>query len=325
MPTEFDGIYAQLQAGITAGTVSGNHIIDAAAQPLSSVTLVNQAVATVKKFQNFGRSTDIFLSPLVQADFDTGLDPTFRVPLTDVPGGGVSIGAPVIGIRTSGGNLAMNSDVFVRDDDMMIPFEVQQPALAAANNYTPVSVTAAAASNASSKFTASQAGNYYYYVSATTAAGESVGVRSSQVAISAGQGVTLTITRSAAATETGYVIYRTRLNGTNYVGTGSADGLSDFRSMTRIPVSGATTTYVDLNTDIPGTSKAYILNMTAGDTAILWRQLLPMLKFSLYPTSNAVIPWAQLLFGYLRISKLRHHVVIKNIRPNGATFLPFNV
>jgi hypothetical protein len=89
-------------------------------------------------------------------------------------------------------------------------------------------------------------------------------------------------------------------------------------------VAGATTVYTDYNRDIPGTSKAYILNMTPGDTAILWRQLLPMLKFALYPTQNAVIPWAQLLFGYLRISKLRHHVVIKNIVTNGATFRPFN-
>jgi hypothetical protein len=325
VPTEFDGIYYQLQNGINGGTVDGNHIIDAAGQPVSSITLINQAVATVTKFKNFGRSTDIFLSPLTQADFDTGLDPTFRVPLNDVPGGGISLGAPVVGIRTSNGHLAMNSDVFVRDDDMQIPFEVQQPSIAAANTYTPVSLTAGApASSTNSAFLTAQAGNYYYYVTGTTAAGESVGVKSAQVAISAGQAVALTITRSAAATETGYVIYRSRLNGGNITGAGSADGMSDFRVMARVPVAGATTVYTDYNRDIPGTSKAYILNMTPGDTAILWRQLLPMLKFALYPTQNAVIPWAQLLFGYLRISKLRHHVVIKNIVTNGATFRPFN-
>jgi hypothetical protein len=325
VPTEFDGIYAQLQAGITAGTVDGNHIIDAGGQAFSSITLVNQAVATVRKFQNFGRSTDIFLSPLVQADFDTGLDPTFRVALNDVPGGGTQLGSPVVGIRTSNGNLGMNSDVFVRDDDMQTPFEVQNPAIAATNNYVPVSLTAGSpASNTNSAFAAAHAGNYYYYVAGTTAAGDSVGVKSAQVAISAGQAVALTIARSTAATETGYVIYRSRLNGGQVV-TGGADGMSDFRVMARIPVSGsATTVYTDYNRDMPGTCKAYILNLTPGDTALLWRQLLPMMKFDLYPTNAAVIPWAQLLFGYLRISKLKHHVVIKNIVTNGAVFRPFN-
>jgi len=35
------------------------------------------------------------------------------------------------------------------------------------------------------------------------------------------------------------------------------------------------------------------------------------------------VPWAQLLFGYLRIGKRKHHVVIKNILPDGATWRPF--
>ncbi len=59
-------------------------------------------------------------------------------------------------------------------------------------------------------------------------------------------------------------------------------------------------------------------------TAMDWRQFLPMCKFPLYPTNAAVVPWAQLLFGYLRITKRKHHVVIKNILPNGALFRPFN-
>jgi hypothetical protein len=61
-----------------------------------------------------------------------------------------------------------------------------------------------------------------------------------------------------------------------------------------------------------------MLNMTAGDSAITWRQLLPMMKFPLATTNQAVIPWAQLLFGYLRITKRQHHIVIKNILTNQA-------
>lgn len=325
VPTEFSGIYAQMAAGVASGLVDPGNIIDARANAVTSINLVNQAAARIAGFGNFGKPTDIFCSLLTQADFDTGLDPAFRVPLTDIPGGGISLGSPVVGIRTSHGNVANQPDVFVRDSELRQPFEVLYPAVATGQAaIAPAGVVVAAANNASSQFTAAQAGNYYYLVTGVNASGQSTGVISAQTAVGAGQGATLTISASAGGQETGYVIYRSRLNGGNSK-AGSVPGQgSDFREMVRIPKAGPTTTYVDLNNDIPGTVKAFILNMTRGMTAITWRQLLPMIKFPLYPTQSAVIPWAQLLFGYLRISKLRQHVVIKNILPNSEVWRPFN-
>jgi hypothetical protein len=262
---------------------------------------------------------------LVQADFDTGLDPAFRVPLNDVPGGGIQIGAPVVGIRTTYGSIATNPDVFVRDSDQKQPFELMFASVAQGQaGILPSGVAGATAANASSQFTAAQAGNYYYYVTGTNAAGQSVGVVSAQVAVAAGQVVSLTISRSATGNETGYVISRSRQNGGAVVAGSVAGEGSDFREMVRIPASGgATTVYVDANQDIPGTTKAFVLNMAPSSTAITWRQLLPMLKFPLYPTNSAVVPWAQLLFGYLRISKRKQHVVIKNVLANSASWRPF--
>lgn len=324
VPTEYDGIAAQIQGAVTAGTIDGNHVVDAAGSALASVNALNQAAATIRGFGNFGRPTDLFMSMQTQADFDTGLDPAFRVPLTNMPNGGIMIGAPVVGIRTSHGNIATNDDVFIRDGDQQTPFEVRYPSMTT-DAIKPASVSLGTpGTDAQSKFVAGQAGNYRYCVTGINAAGQSTGLVSAQVAIAAGQSVVLTITRSAGAQETGYVISRNRLNGGATV-VGGTDGLSDFREMVRIPVAGATTTWTDQNRFIPGTVRAYVLNLTPGATAITWRQLLPMLRFNLYPTAAATIPWAQLLFGYLRISKLRHHVVIKNILPNGASFRPFNV
>lgn len=315
VPTEFDGIYAQIAAGITAGQVDGGNILDAGGQSLASINLVNQAAAQVSRRDNFGTPTHIFLSQLAQADFDTGLDPAFRVSLSGT-GQDIMLGAPVKGIRTSWGDVANMPDVFLRDGDDMTPFEVKYSALATANTANkPASVTLAVASDTASKFGAAHAGNYYYLVTGVTAAGESDGRISAQQAVAAGQKCTLTITASGGAAETGYAIYRSRLNGTNTA--------SDFRLVARVAKAGATTTYVDLNRDIPGTTKAFVLNMSPGDHAINWRQLLPMLKFPLYPTNAAVIPWAQLMFGYLRITKRRQHAVIKNILPNGAVWRPF--
>lgn len=326
VPTEFDGIKAQMLAGVNGGEVDGGNIIDARGNPLNNIMYLNKAAAQVSGFGNYGRPTDLFLSQLAQADLDTDLAPAFRVSLTNVGNGGLELGAPVVGVRTSHGNIANQCDVFVRDSELKQPFEVAFGAVATTQvGLRPASVTVATSTNASSQFTAAQAGNYYWLVTGVNAAGQSTGVITAQTAVAAGQQAALTIARSAGAQETGYVIYRSRLNGANSVaGTIIGQG-SDFREMARIGVAGATTVYTDSNADIPGTTNGFVLNMARGMTAITWRQLMPMIKFPLYPTQAAVIPWAQMLFGYLRISKRRQHVVIKNILPNAEVWRPFNV
>lgn len=318
VPTEFDGIDAQLKDGVVTGQISDDNVMDADGASLASIDLVSKAAAHIAGYGNFGTPTHIFMSQLTQSDFDIGLDPAFRVPLTDVPGGGIQLGSPVVGIRTSWGNIKTVADVFIRDERQKMPLEVEMPALAAASDALKPSSVAhddAASSDASSRFTASRAGNYYYLVTGINAAGESTGKVTTQVAVAAGKKVVLTITASAGGQETGYAIYRSRQNGTN--------NPADMRLMARIPKAGATTTFTDLNREIPGSTSAYVLNMAPGAMAITWRQLLPMLKFPLYPTVSAVVPWAQLMFGYLRLGKRRHHVRIKNIVPTGAAWKPF--
>lgn len=317
VPTEFSGIYAQIAEGVRSGQVDGGNILDAEGGSLASVNLLNKAAAHISSRSNFGTPTHLFMSQNTQADFDTGLDPAFRVPLPNVPNGGIMLGAPVNGIRTSWGDIKACPDVFIGDGDSpeAKPFETHQPVLAATNAGMKPTLATAAASATDSKFGAAHAGNFYYLVTGVNANGQSTGVISSQVAVAAGDKVTLTITASGGGQETGYAIYRSRQNGSNAVG--------DFRLMTRVAKAGATTVYVDLNRDIPGTTKAYVLNMNPGDHAINWRQLLPMMKFPLYPTNAAVLPWAQLMFGYLRITKRRQHVVIKNIVSPNAVWRPF--
>lgn len=325
VPTEFDGIEAQIRYGVAAGQVDPGNILDCRGQQLASVNLVNKAAAKVAGYGNFGRATNLFCSYNTQADFDTNLDPAYRVPLTGVSDGGLKLGAPVNGIRTSFGNISNDPDVFIPDSEMQQPFEVIYPAIAAAQaSIAPSAVTpvALAAADVSSQFTAAQAGNYYYLVAGVNASGQSTGVVSAQVAIASGMGATLTIARSVGAQETGYAIYRSRQNGPGVV-AGSVPGQgSDFRLVCRIPCAGATTVWTDLNQDIPGTSKAFLLPMRPGNSAVVWRQLLPMIKFPLYPTNQAVIPWAQMLFGYLRLSKRKQIAVFKNILSNNDVWRP---
>lgn len=317
VPTEFDGIMAQMQDGVDSSDIDGGNIIDAEGGNLASIHALNRAAAQIAGFGNFGRPTDIYVSQLTQADFDNNLDPAFRVALPNVNAGGIAIGAPVAGVRTSHGDIKMTNDVFIRDESLMQPFDVMYPALATANTGLKPATqpSGVAASNAASKFGAAHAGLYYYAVAGVNADGQSDVYVTAQVTIAAGEQVTLTIPKSTAGNETGYAIYRGRKGGTN--------APSDLRLMKRIPRTGSSTTYIDRNTDIPGTSKAYVLNMAPGADAIAWRQLMPMLRFQLYPTDSAVLPWSQLLFGYLRIAKRKQHVVIKNIVPTGAVWKPF--
>lgn len=311
VPTEFDGIAAQIQS-----LGSSDHVIDAGGSELNSIALIDRAASTIAGFGNFGTPTHLFMSQLTQSDFNTHLDPAFRVSLSG-QSQELMLGAPVKGISTSWGDIKTVADVFIRDERQQAPFEVDYPAVAAANNFKP-SFTAVAdqSGGADSKWNAPHAGNYFYAVAGVNAAGQSQCVVSDQVAVSQGGKVTLTITASATGQESGYAIYRGRLNGSNQ--------LTDMRLMCRIPRTGAQTVFVDINRKIPGTTKAYLLNMASGSNAITWRQLLPMTKFPLYPTVSAVVPWAQLLFGYLRIGKRKHHVVIENIVPTGALWKPFN-
>ena len=311
VPTEFDGIYSQI-----ASLGDSEHIIDAAGEPLNSISAIDQAAALITGFGNFGTPTHLFMSQLAQSDFNTHLDPAFRVSLNGTSQE-LMLGAPVKGISTSWGDIKTIPDVFIRDERQQKPFEIDFPVVASHNVlFKPASMTAVAAEGgADSKWKATQGGNYYYAVAGVNAAGQSAVVITAQVAVAQGDSVTLTINRSASGAESGYAIYRGRLNGSNAV--------DDLRLMCRIPAMGATTTFVDKNRKIPGTSKAYVLNMLPGQQAITWRQFLPMTKFPLYPTNAATVPWAQLLFGYLRIGKRKHHCIIENIVPSGALWRPF--
>ena len=320
-PTQFDGIFAQIDKEVTAGNMDPNHVIDMQGTPLNSVSPFTKLQSSIQDYGNWGRITETFLPTSVQTDLNLGLDPAFRWS-PDGSQGKQEIGTHVAGIRLTEGVLKTNIDTFLHHGDfpMAKPFELTWPAIATANAaFIPVSVTCDAnTSDASSTFNAARAGNYYYAVASVGATGEGLTavVKSSQTAIANGKKCVLTITRSSAATETGYAIYRSRQDGTN--------ATADFRLVKIVACGGATTTFTDRNLDIPGTVQVPCLNMNAASDAIGWRQFQPMTKIPL-PFGIGGMPvmsWFQFLFGYLRVTKPKHHGYIKNILPTTATWKP---
>lgn len=321
-PTEFDGIFATIDKEIAAGKMSDGNVVDMAAQPLTTVEQFSKINASVYDYGSWGKVTDVFMPTAVQSDLNMGLDPSFR--WSSQVGQTLNIGGHVEGIRLTNGILKTNIDTFLQHDSFVMskPFEVHQAALAVKNvGIKPASIAGVAATDAASMFTTARAGMYYYAVEAIGGQGQgrSELVKSAQVTVAAGKKVTLTITKSSSGLETGYAIYRSRQDGT--------DASGDLRLMCVVPRQGNTTTYVDLNRDIPGTCKIPLLNLGTGADAIGWRQFNPMAKIPL-PFGIGGVPvisWFQFLFGYLRVTKPKHHGYIKNILPTNATWRPFTV
>ncbi len=320
-PVQFDGIFNQLEKEVAAGNMSGDNIVDLDGGKLDSVTPFSQINTAASRYGSWGKSTDVFLPNSVQVDLNSYLDPAYRWS----PNGSNTpvIGGHVEGIRLTSGILKTNMDTFIQDEEnpMVYPFEVHSAALAVKNAaFKPASITAdATVSDASSKFSATRAGNYYYAVAAIGANGEGMTevVKTTQTAVAAGKKVRLTITQSASGTESGYAIYRSRQDGTN--------ASNDLRLVKVIKKTGSTTTFVDVNRDIPGTVCVPVLNMGQGADAIGWRQFQPMTKIPL-PFGIGGVPqysWFQFLFGYLRVTKPKHHGFIKNILPSNAKWRPF--
>lgn len=320
-PTQFDGVFTQIDAAIAAGKSSSDHVIDMQGLPLNTIEPFTKLQAAIQDYGNWGRITETFMPTAVQTDLNMGLDPAFR--WNSQPNSPMTIGGHVEGIRLTEGVLKTNIDTFLHHGEfpMAKPIEITWPATAVANTgFKPVSVTAAMATDAASMFSAPRAGNYFYAVAGIGPNGEGMSdIRlSSQYAITVGQKATLTITRSAGAAETGYAIYRSKQNGAGAAAT-------DFRLVKVVPSGGATTTYVDINRDIPGTVMVPCLNMNPASDAIGWRQFQPMTKIPLpFGVSGVpVVSWFQFLFGYLRVTKPKHHGYIKNILPSNATWKPF--
>jgi hypothetical protein len=316
LPLSFNGIAVQIES-----LGSTDHVIDMRGAALTSVDPIAAAAEVIFGFGNFGRATDIYLPPSVQTDLNTDLDPAFRV-IQDGQASTTVRGTAVTGIQTSYGKINTNTDVFIRDERLKVPFQVRTPwfqPIAAANNYAPQTVVVTpVAVQPGSLFAAGQAGDYYWGVTGIAQGGESLITVSAQAAIVAGGAASIAIGASASRSETGYVIYRGRLNGTS--------ALTDLREMVRIPYAGpanATTTYVDYNQDIPGSTNAYILNLSETDHAIAWRQYLPMMKIPMAAVMSPIIPWLQMICGYLRMTKRNQHVLVKNIVTNSQAWQPF--
>ena len=310
---EIQGLLTQIQAA------ESNNVIDMRGAGFVDHTQLATLAANIAKRPQFGNADLLYLSTGAKGDLDDCLISGYRVNLDSAVPNTVT-GVPMKGIRYSAagigeGYMDLVPHAYVEEDKL--PVMVQAPNSVGPQG-PPTSVAAvAAAGPAASQWTAPQGGAYFYAVEACQPGQISVlTFIPSAVAVSAGEAVTLTITQSGAGTETDYRVYRGRLNGTN--------APDDVRLIARIANTGVTTTFVDLNQVIPGTSEAFMLTSSPAKRAMTWIQMLPLTQYPLAQTDLS-IRWAVLLLGALRIPDGRKHGVITNILPKNAMWRPFNV
>jgi hypothetical protein len=279
----------------------------------------------------------VFLPNSIQNHLNMGLDPAFRwvEDGTNLP----IIGGHVPGIRLTNGILRTNMDTFIHDETnpMTHVFELANPDVAKSNSKLRPSAATGAKSTKASVFTASQVGTYIYAVAGISRSGAGM----SQATFVTGTfapgtdfGVDISITNPGTNDLGGYAIYRGRLSTKKIVPSNGVtqemadtETLKDMRLVKIIPVqAGTSTVYTDDGRDIPGTVSVPLLNLAPGADAIGWRQFQPMTKIQL-PFGVGGMPvmsWFQFLFGYLRMTKPKHHGYIKNILPSDATWQPFS-
>jgi hypothetical protein len=157
-------------------------------------------------------------------------------------------------------------------------------------------------------FITATAGTYYYQVFAISETGISAGCVAASLAVANGQEAKITITPGVKK-GTGYIVCRSKI--------GAADG-SDCREMYRIADSGvATTISLDQNDELPGTGEILLISHDANQPTIQWDQFLPTMRFDLYPTAAAIIPFLIVNFGTPDVKVPWYHGIVKNVGYSG--------
>lgn len=290
-PYEPNGLIAQIPA---------TNVIDVRGASADSATFenaVNESTRTIR--EAFGRGNFMLMSPKVMEDFQR----LVRDRLRFAPGMGGQAAYVFDRYPTTFGELEIKEDVFLTEGAV--------PAASSLTSKVPGQPTIGeptVSTPGTGLFTAADAGTYSYKVVPVNRYGDGVASANDETnaPVAATNIVTIAVTAGAGATPTAYKLYRAKVGTT-----------ADWRYVKTVPYTGSPMNIVDNNSDLPGTSSAFILTMDPVYDAIEWFQFLPLMKFDLYPTNAAVYPFLMLLFGALALKKPVQHIRIKNISPSG--------
>jgi len=285
IPQQWDG----LERLITDG--APDNVVDLRGAPLTEEAM-NDFLLQIR--DNFGMATDAYFGTGPFADLAKQVYDRQRFAYAPAPG---VLGATITAFQGQHGKVNLHDHVFITDGDTA---EAAGIGRADRRPLAPtITVAPAAAPAAGSQFAAADAGTYIYRVVGGNRFGISAPVDSAAVVVAAADGVTFTVADGGQDT-TFYEIYRTAV--------GAAVGTA--RLMVRVPRTGATQVITDLNADIPGTSKGFVLMQN--QRSFSWSQLLPMTRIPLAAIDTS-IRWSQVLYGAMKMYTPAKNIVVRNI------------
>lgn len=296
VPVQFDSVPRQILANSRRNLIDlrGKRMVDSEGE--ASMTEIARLV-----FENGGNLSHAFMPSIIASDLQLLVRDRLRFGTSDTRAGTVVESYPTPyskDIKIAGsagpdkmfrvkGAIAANGDTTKRPAAPTFALAVQN-------------LTAGQGRG----FNAGSAGTYFYQVFAVNEYGVSTGAEAASAVAAASKEVKITITPGATR-GTGYIICRSKKD--------AANG-SDVREMVRVADSGnATTVTLDQDEDLPGTGEMVFLSDDSVEPTAQFDQLLPLMKFDLYPTKSAVTPFLILLFGTPDIKVPWYHGVVKNI------------
>lgn len=267
---------------------------------------VEEAIRSI--YEQGGEVSDMFFPPIVAVDWQNLLKDRYRYNEDS---------------RIAGSKLTTYQSMYGRDiwisgragvDKMYKVKGVPTPStLTAARPNAPTFALGTQAATGSPGFVAATEGTYRYTVYAVDASGLiSAAATAANQAVTAGNEVTITITRGAAVDgvyASGYIVCRGRKD----VTTGA-----DLREMFRVAASGvADTDTLDYNARLPGTAEILLLTSENVQPTYQWDSFLDLRRFNLGPT-RASIPFLLLWYGTPDLKIAKFNGLLDNVGHQGV-------
>ena len=270
--------------GMLSGYEDSEHVIDCAGNPLSEDYVTDMAEMLVAE-PNYGAPTDLWTDTGATKDLSKIMYPKERYDLPAPRDG--KAGIAIKAVTTPFGDIALNPNIFIVASKVPVDAGVGRAALRPAAPTLAAPTSPAYGGTGSVSFTAAWAGSYWYKVCAGSRYGKSAPTTSAQIAVTAGDQVSIVVTDNGPNTSY-YEVYRSDMDG----------AATTCRTIFRVARSAASQTIVDLNRFHPNTSKAYMLSQSSD--VIKWKQLAPFTKIPL-ATIDTSVRWMQIIYGALQI------------------------
>lgn len=316
-PDGFDGIIKQVER--TSGV-----IVDGQGRPYRSntydlegkaptVLLLQEVLGAIYSSPNYGEPDTIYVTPNIYAELQKQFNEQGRYDIS-VSGNSITAGVKAIQIMAPYGAVDVVAAPFLERSEKAPTMELAGHGIVASFSTQP---TAAADATSKSKFKAADAGFYKYAVVAVNKLGFTLPIVSNAVQVSAGDKVSMKITRNGGNPAISYRLYRTAK-----ASSAEAVNLDSLRFIMEVSASQLEgNSFADFNHFMYGCSHIVFANHDPGQ--MQFAKLMDYMRKDLAQVSTTK-PFLLMLFGSLMVKTPNKFWVVRNAGINDATGVAAN-